>query len=77
MPQKEPLISLWTVYCRPKDYPYGYIARRHDVHMGFSMPTDKIVTSTTLEGVRRQLPVGLVRLDRNPNDDPVIVEIWI
>lgn len=40
-------------------------------------PTNEILQDATLEGLRAKLPQGLIRLDRLPKDDPVIVETWI
>lgn len=66
-------LSIWTVYCRPRDYPSGYIARRFIL----DKPTGETVTGETLEAVRERLPWGLYRMERAPEDDPVIVEVWI
>jgi hypothetical protein len=74
----EPL-QLWTVYERPSDFPELFVARRHDVFAGVSVPTGTYVTATTLEGLRELLRgMGLTfLLAREPGDDPVIVETWI
>jgi hypothetical protein len=71
------VMSLWTVYYKPKDYPYGYIARRFEIHPGESRPTKSTFMGETLGDIRRLMPPGLVCLARSPDDDPVIVEVWI
>ncbi len=72
----EPL-SIWVVYDHPADYPEGYLARRWRVTDDTCQATDESVTGTRLETVRARLPAHLVRLARDPEDDPVIVETWI
>lgn len=73
----EPVMSLWTVYYKPKDWPHGYIARRHEIRPNESCPTEDTIKADTLESLRRQLPEGLVCTARHPDDDPVIVEVWL
>ena len=69
-------LSLWTVYEHPKDFPGQFIARRWIVG-GEGRPTNDVLVAESLEGVRKQLPDGLVRLPRNTEDPPVVVETWI
>ena len=64
---------LWTIYKHPLDYPNKYIARKFIL----DKPTLEIKIGDTLEEVRELLPIGLTRFERNPNDDPIIVEIWM
>lgn len=71
------LLSIWTLYERPRDYPEGYIARRFEVRPGSSVATDDIRTAPTLDALRKALPKGLYCIQRNPEDDPVIVETWL
>lgn len=73
----ESVLSLWTVYCRPKDWPHGYIARRFEIHPSESYPTEDTVKADTLQELRLHMPEGMVALGRSPDDDPVIVEVWI
>lgn len=72
-------VEMWTVTWRPNDLPgVEYAARLHRVlPNNQSTATDSVVTGATLEKVHAQLPPGLHRLERDPNDDPVIVEIWL
>lgn len=64
---------LWTIYKHPSDYPDKYVARKFIL----DKPTSEILIGDTLEEIRKMLPLGLTRFDRNPEDDPVIVETWI
>lgn len=69
-------LPVWVVYDHPNDYPEGFVARMHVV-IPSEGPTMMKVEADTLKGVREQLPPGLTRIPRDPNDDPKIVECWI
>lgn len=69
--------AMWVIYEKPADFPDGFIARKHVIDVGSHRPTMTCAHGETLESVRSQLPPGLVRLDRSPGDDPVIVESWM
>jgi len=73
------VLSMWTLYDRPRDYPQHYVARRFEVASGhiYPRPTNDMFTADSLEELRMLLPPGLVCLGRNPSDDPNIVETWI
>lgn len=70
-------LEMWTVYDHPTDYPDGFIARLHLAYDGFAVSTPNTFTGLTLDAVRDQLPRGLHRIVRSPDDDPKIVETWI
>jgi hypothetical protein len=69
----------WVVYAHPRDFPNSYVARRWEIWTNNEEPvaTDEIVTAPTLIGVRALLPAGLYRLERWPEDDPTIVEVYV
>ncbi|WP_417546430.1 hypothetical protein [Marinobacter sp.] len=67
--------SMWVIYDKPKDHEAKFVARRWEVDYPL-MPTDDILSANDLESLRALLPSGLVRMDRMPGDDPVIVEAW-
>jgi hypothetical protein len=67
---KFPLI---TVYERPTDFPNSYIARLFTLNK----PTEIYMQADTLAEIRAGLPLGMVMLEREPQDDPHIVEIWM
>ncbi len=83
------LLPMWTVYDKPKDYPTEFVARMSvtgrlkggiddKLDRTVSGPTiGTLIKGKTLNEVREQLPPGLYRLNRDPSDDPVIVEVWI
>lgn len=66
------MIETWTIYDHPRDYPNGFIARKSIDNK----PTFETKLGSSLESVRKQLPPGLTRFERDPSDDAVIVETW-
>jgi hypothetical protein len=72
-------LPIWVIYDHPTDQPEFYIARKWLIRWGNSTPTPtaELRAGLTLAEVRNKLPYGLVRLERNPNDDAKIVESWI
>lgn len=67
------MLEIWTVYDSPVDLPDRFVARKFVL----DKPTGEILQDRTLDGLRNKLPPGLTRLERSPNDDPVIVECWL
>lgn len=65
--------EIWTVYDHPADWPDWFVARKWVL----DTPTGEVKLARSLDGVRRMLPRGLVRMGRFEGDDPVIVEIWL
>jgi hypothetical protein len=70
-------LQLWTIYDHPSDFPDCFVARLSLVSRGGIITTRETLTAPTLEALRSQLPPGLYRLNRDPYDDPVIVEVWL
>lgn len=72
------MLGMVTVYDHPKDYPEHYVARQFWSGRNIILRDGIISISTSLEEVRRVLAnCGLVKLDRNKEDDPAIVETWL
>lgn len=67
---KAPLIC---VYKHPKDYPEKYVARL----WAGDMPTASMVVADSMEEIRAAKPPQMAVLQRHPDDDPIIVEIWL
>jgi hypothetical protein len=75
---KAGIVSMWSVYDRPTDYPDGFIARRFEVPaLGPPTATDHTLTGELNEIRKTFYRAGLFRLDRNPEDEPQIVETWL
>lgn len=67
------LLTIWTVYDHPADYPQGYVARCFEM----DRPTDAVLTGDLGEMRRAFVHCGLVMMMRHPTDDPVIMETWL
>ena len=73
-----PTLALWTVYDHPRDAPAVYRARLWMVLGVVVCPTDDVMDELTLEALRRRLArMGLIRIARFKDDDPVILETWL
>lgn len=71
-------LVIWTVYCRPLDLTEEWVARPWLITPGNAAKTIPLhLVGCTLEQLREKLPHGLTRLERNPGDDPAIVETWL
>jgi hypothetical protein len=70
---------MYTVYDHPKDYPDHYVVRASTPVNGqvihnpdaFMVTKDLVEIPTTLKSM------GLVKILPEPEDDPVILEIWL
>lgn len=67
-------VPIIVIYNSPKDYPEKHVARLWDIH---NKPTKYVVINDNLDGIRNIIPKAMMRLSRNSEDDPVIVETWI
>jgi hypothetical protein len=74
---KSGILSMWTVYDRPKDHPDGYVVRRFACTAQGPVATADAYTGS-LELIRDSLwKAGLIKMDRQPDDEPQIVETWL
>lgn len=79
-PQQPPeeTMSQWVVCWSPADYPGKFTVRRHIIGRGWHKPTDEGYVSSNIEWIRElMLRKGLARMPRQPEDQPVIVEVWL
>lgn len=72
----ENTLTIWTIYDHPRDYPDKFVARPTYVGQRTSIGRT-VLQADTLAALRELLPLGLVRMPRLPEDDPVIVETWM
>jgi len=70
-------LKMWVVTHNTKDFPGLYVVRIHEIGPGTTSPTQQHFTASSLEEIRKFIPVDKVRIERHPIDDPVIVESWI
>ncbi len=76
----DPILTMYVVTKNPIDFPGKIVVRRHDVFDGLvAVEDDPFIVHTHLPSVQRQLKMthNLYRLPRDPNDDPVILEVWV
>jgi hypothetical protein len=66
-----------SIHDRPHDAPAGYAVRFWEINPGFITPGKLIHSLPTIEAARAHVPAGFIKLDRDPDDDPKIVEVWI
>jgi hypothetical protein len=64
-------VLVWTVYGSPDKF----VARPCMTMQGVT-PMPVHLEGATLEQLRAQLPKGLTRSDRLPDDNPVVIETW-
>ena len=70
-------LTMWTIFDHPNDYPDTFVARRFEVGKQGVQATDCTLfgaAAVELQNVFRE--AGLIRVCRQPGDDPVILETW-
>lgn len=71
-------VSQYVIYDHPADHPDHFVVREWTIGKGPApVPSDNFILAASLEEARTHIPEGLVQIGRMPNDDPVIVEVWI
>jgi hypothetical protein len=71
-------LVIWTVTTGTKDFGTAFVARPLCVGYGGAHHMMSChLMAPTLEALRERLPPGLTRMDRQPGDDAVIVEVWL
>lgn len=70
-------LPMIVVYDRPTDFPEQVVARIFNIVPGDVQPTDMAMTALTIEEIHSGIPERFTRLNRNPGDDPNILETWI
>ncbi len=88
--KREPIhktLAMFVVTKNPSDYPGMYVVRRHVVCMGrhsgqvMAEKAPRLMAPIGADGLARVHAYltnrDLVRLARDPYDDPVIIEVWL
>lgn len=70
-------MDMWVIYDRPKDFLDQYVVRQWFIGPGVIFADEQAYLAATLEAARAMIPTGLTPIPRKPDDDPVIVEVWI
>lgn len=66
-------LPIITVYYNTSDFPGKYVGRLFDV----DQRTSYAVIKDNLKAVHEAIPRSFQRMERDVNDDPVILEVWI
>ena len=70
-------LDMWVVYKRPRDYPMDFVVRRWQIGHGRYWPTNLFSVHRTVEDARAAIPDNTTRVQRFPDDDPAIFEVWL
>lgn len=72
-------LRLWVIFDHPLDFPHTYVARLQMVTAGqVWISADHLISSPSLEHLRHKMEeMDLIRIDRQPEDDIKIVEVWL
>ena len=75
--EKSKIFPNFVIYYNPQDFPGKYVVRLFDGNI----PRRIACVKDTLEEARATIPmdcpVPYMRNERSPEDDPVIVEVWL
>lgn len=67
----------YTIYDRPADYPDAVVVRRWRITPGQPVDSGVWCLALDIDSARKSIPPGLVCMERQPDDDPTIVETWL
>ncbi len=70
-------LVIWCITTNTKDFGDKFTCRPVVVPNLVPDKRDGYLIADSLDEIREMLPPGLSWLDRNPADDPVIVETWL
>jgi hypothetical protein len=71
-------LTTWVIYDHPADFPEHFVVRPWTVAGGGRLEPGSARLCGTLEQARAALVnLGLYRMDRQPDDDPTVVEVWL
>ena len=72
------MLTMFTVYERPTDYPNAYVVRRFEIRPGGPEAGRLLGVVDTLEQARALIPASAdARLPRAADDPPQVVETWV
>ena len=70
-------LPMFTITDHPSDWPNFYVARLW-LTLPKAEPMPLVIMDTDLERIQETMEaLGLVKLMRSPDDNPIIVESWI
>jgi hypothetical protein len=74
------MMTMWTIYDHPKDYPEVYVAREWVIDDdAYPRSTASVMIAGDIEILREILltQMGRTCIARSDQDDPKIVETWV
>lgn len=74
------IVMIVAVYEHPDDISDSYVARAHILSHGVKAPYASpaiYIARDTLDAVRAAIPADMLRICRQPTDDPTIVESYM
>jgi hypothetical protein len=75
--QQRGVLSMWTIYNHPRDFPDSYVARRYEIAIK-PIATDDMIVGRELNPLRNvMIEAGLTVITRNEEDDALIIETWL
>jgi len=75
--QQRGMLAIWVVTWNTSDYPHQAVIRPQCVDGDGIHILGQVLVGESLDAVRDQLPEGLVRMERHPDDELQIIETWI
>ena len=76
--QQSGILSLWSIYDHPDDFPDNYVARMFHSDKDGARATNKVMVGPSLNQIRNVMQsAGLTCLMRDRNDPPNVVETWL
>jgi hypothetical protein len=70
-------VTMFVIYDHPSDYPESFVVRQWVVSGDHVLVSPVAQLAETIEAARAKIPLGRVKLKRTPDDDPVILEVWL
>jgi hypothetical protein len=72
------LMPMWTIYEHPLDFPAHFVVRMHLANGEGEIKVHRFgVVCMSLDEARAQVPKYCAMFQRDPADDPTIVETWL
>jgi len=74
--QQQGMLTIWAVFWNSADYPDRAVIRPQCVDGAGIHILNQVLVGESLDAARDQLPEGLTRMERHPDDEPNLIEIW-
>lgn len=70
-------INMICIYNKPTDYPEKFVGRIIFVNHGVVIMSNAVILADTLDELKTKIPSNMVYLDRQEDDDPKIVGVYL